>query len=144
MYIPYLFQALVTLIVAFQLLLLRQIRAESESEPESAVIGELGFRARNPAPTPEAFRSNSGSNFGSALSQQNLFQLANSQPQASHNPQVRFPVTKHGFRDPPVFSQPIFPTQSSIRNTNEKLIRPPSFQSAQNPRGQLSREELLR
>ena len=137
-------QALFTLLVAFQLLLLQQIKAESESEPESAVIGEFGFSARSPSPTQETFRPSIGSNFGSsfALNQQNLFQLTNSQPQAVQNPQVRFPVDNQGFGNP-VFSQPIFPTQSSFRKTNEKLIRP-SFQSFQNPRGQLSREELLR
>ena len=134
---PYFLQALFTLLVAFQLLLLQQIKAESESEPESAVIGEAGFRSQ------ETFRPSIGSNFGSSspLIRQNLFQLTNSQPQSVQNPQVRFPVDNQGFRNP-VFSQPIFPTQSSIRNTNEKLIRP-SFQSFQNPRGQ-SREELLR
>ena len=144
------FQALFTLLVAFQLLLLRQIKAESESEADSAVIGELGFSSRNPTPTQGSFRLSSGSNpgspFGSLLSQQNNFQLTNNQPQAFHNlqnPQVRFPVDNQRFRNP-VFSQPIFPTQSSIRNTNEKLIKSSFQNSGQNPRGQLSRAEVLR
>ena len=135
------------LLVAFQLLRLRQIKAESESEADSAVIGELGFSSRNPSPAQGSFRSssssNSGSTFGSLLSQQNIFQLSNNQPQAFQNPQVRFPVDNQRFRNP-VFSQPIFPTQSSIQNTNEKLIKSSFQNSAQNPRGQLSRAEVLR
>lgn len=144
------FQALFTLLVAFQLLLLRQIKAESESEADSAVIGELGFSARNPSPTQGSFISSSGSNsgstFGSLLRQQNLFQLSNNQPsafQSLQNPQVRFPVDNQRFRNP-VFSQPIFPTKSSIRNTNEKLIKSSLQNSVQSPRGQLSRAEVLR
>ena len=133
------------MLVAFQLLLLRQISAESESEPESAVIGELGFGAAgNLSPTQETFSgSNFRSSFGAALNQRNPFQFTNSQAQAFQNPQVRFPADNQRFRNPPVFSQPIFPTQSSFRTSNENFVRP-STQSFQNQRGQLNREELLR
>ena len=133
------------MLAAFQLFLLRQIKAESESEPESAVIGELGFNARNPSPTQETFiGSNFRSNFGASLNNPNPFQFANNQAQTRfQNPQVRFPADNQRFSNPPVFSQPIFPTQSSFRTSNEKIVRP-STQSFQNQRGQLSREELLR
>ena len=137
-YSSFFLQALFTPFVVFQLLLLRPIKTESESVPESAVIGELGFSAQGQnSPSPATFGSTLGS-----LSQRNPFQLSNINHQQSFlSPQIRFPLALDNKKfGNAIFSQPIFPSKT---NTNENLIRP-AFQSIPNPRGQHSREELLR